>query len=126
MLMIDSVVKIIFGEIFRLSIGFVWVKTFAVPVIQGIFVILRLLLRTDNLHIIANAACRKEGNDKKDNRAGAAIVLFRLFGLCSFLRFRRFFFSGAALPVVFSDPTNGIDIPRHPIIRTGTNIRNQI
>ena len=72
MFLIDPVVKIIFGEIFRLSIGFIRVKAFAVAVILEIPVILCLLLRTDDLHIIANAAYRKQGNDNKDNRADAA------------------------------------------------------
>ena len=99
MFLIDPVVKIIFGEIFRLSIGFIRVKAFAVAVILEIPVILCLLLRTDDLHIIANAAYRKQGNDNKDNRADAAIVLFRRFGLCEFLCFRRFFLSGAAFQI---------------------------
>ena len=58
MFIIDSVVKIILGEIFRLSIGFIRVKAFSVPVILKIFVILCLLPRTDDLHIITNAAYR--------------------------------------------------------------------
>ena len=120
MFIIDPVVKIIFGEIFQLSIGFIRVKAFAVAVILKILVILHLLLRTDDLHIITNAAYRKHGNDNKDNRADAAIALFRLFGLCGFLCFRRFFLSGAAFEVVLADRAGGIDFPSLAFLRTDT------
>lgn len=80
MFVIRSVVKIILGEIFRFSESLVRVESFTVAVVLEILVILRLLLRTDDLHIIANAAYRKQGNDNKDNRAGTVIILFTSSG----------------------------------------------
>ena len=80
------------------------------------------MFRTDDLHIIANASCCKQGSDNKNDRAGAALVFFWLLGLRGFLRFRRFFLPGTAFQVILADRAGGINFPGCAFLRTGADI----